>query len=217
MDVGAGREPWIVAGAVAARNTGIADVRLTAVEADPSRFRLLRRHFADNGFDPDAHSLIQAVVGPEDGPGYWRAVAEPASASGASVTPDGDVNDDVTHGGGAPGDVEVNTIAFRDLLQRERQWDLVHINIRGREAEVCESCRDILSERVRWLIVATHSRVLDGRVIELMWSLGWHLENERPPQFVYSQSASSLVRMNTVDGTQVWSNPNRNGPREDAD
>src|SRR5689334_17320498 len=62
MELGAGFGPWSVAGGLAARQRGIKDIRLCAVEGDSQHFRFLRQHFADNGFDPDQHSLFEAAV-----------------------------------------------------------------------------------------------------------------------------------------------------------
>lgn len=206
MELGAGWGPWIVAGGVAARNAGIGDIRLTGVEADPGRFALMLRHLADNGFDPDAHTLLQAAVGAESGHAHWPALDEPTEGGGARPTREGNAAD-IAYSGGQAGGIDVEIVAFRDLLGREQVWDLVHIDIQGWEAEVCESARDMLCERVRWLIVGTHSRALDGRMIEIMWSLGWRLENEKPTMFTHRPDAASLEMMTTVDGSQVWRNP----------
>jgi len=40
-----------------------------------------------------------------------------------------------------------------------------------------------------------------------MWHAGWILENEKPTRFVFDVDTSSLERMTTHDGTQVWRNP----------
>lgn len=205
MELGAGWGPWITAGAIAARNAGITEIRLTGVEADPGRFDLMRRHLADNGFDPDSQMLIRAAVGAERGHAKWPVISLPAEAGGARPTRGGNTGDIAYSGIRAGIDVEI--VAFRDLLAREAVWDLLHIDIQGWEVEVCESAREMLCERVKWLVVGTHSRALDGQMVELMWQLGWQLENEKPTIFIFRPGTESLELMTTVDGCQVWRNP----------
>lgn len=205
MELGAGWGPWIVSGGVAARNAGISDIRLTGVEADPGRFELMRSHLADNDFDPDLHSLLQAAVGPEPGNATWPRIPDPVEAGGARPNREGNEADRAYID---PSDtIEVEILSFADLLAAEPQWDLVHIDIQGWETEVCASAKESLNGRVRWLIVGTHSRVLDGSMMDLMWSMGWHLENEKPSMFRFDPNAGSIETMTTLDGAQVWRNP----------
>jgi hypothetical protein len=94
-----------------------------------------------------------------------------------------------------------------DLVKREPHWDLIHIDVQGAEVEICRSCIDELSARVRWIIAATHSRKLDGDLLELMYGAGWVLEHEKPAKFSFLPNAASLEAMTLIDGTQVWRNP----------
>ena len=73
LELGAGWGPWLVAGAKAARLRGIGTVRLYGVEADPTHFEFMVRHFIDNDLDPNGQHLFQAAVGLTPGS---RAVAE---------------------------------------------------------------------------------------------------------------------------------------------
>jgi hypothetical protein len=45
---------------------------------------------------------------------------------------------------------------------------LVPIDVQGWEAELCTGSVGTLNERVRWLVFPTHSRVLDGKMIEFL-------------------------------------------------
>ena len=47
-ELGAGWGPWVGLGGVLARNQGLAEIELIAVEALPARFELLRKHLAAN-------------------------------------------------------------------------------------------------------------------------------------------------------------------------
>jgi FkbM family methyltransferase len=211
MELGAGLGPWLSAAAVAARHRGIRDLRLLGVEADPGRFELMRQQFVDNDLDPDDHRLICAAVGVEPGSARWPRIADPANASGARpVRESGGVLDqaDADYMQGAVAEyIDVTIVPFADLLEREGLWDLVHVDVQGWEATLCRACIDLLTARVRWMVVGTHSRAIDGQVIEILLDAGWILENEKPTRFRFDPSIPSLDQMTEVDGVQVWRNP----------
>jgi FkbM family methyltransferase len=211
MELGAGWGPWLVAGARAARLVGVEDVRLLGVEADPGRFALMRQHFVDNGLDPDAHALICAAVGVEKGHARWPRIADPANAGGARPVRETkgklDQGDEAYMSGAMEDFIDVDILPFKDLLARQGVWDLVHIDVQGWEAKLCAGCAEALSARVRWLVVGTHSRHIDGEVIEILHGAGWVLENEKPTRFRFDAAQPSLELMTEVDGAQVWRNP----------
>jgi FkbM family methyltransferase len=205
MELGAGFGPWIIAGAVAARLRGIKDIRLCAVEGDPHHFQFLRQHFLDNGFDPDQHTLLEAAVGINAGEAYWP-VSDASLASEQWGSRPLETNRDY-RGLQFQNRQRIEVVALRDVIIREPSWDLVHIDVQGDEVEICRSCIDELTSRVRRLIAATHSRKLDGDLMELMFRAGWFLEHEKPTKFAFMPNHPALEAMTTNDGTQVWRNP----------
>jgi hypothetical protein len=214
MELGAGIGPWLVAGAVAARLRGIHDLHLCGVEGDPGRFALMQQHFRDNGIDPDQHSLFQAGVGIVSGMAKWPRLQDYRNVAGARPirqTGEGDNSlddrdlDYVAHM--SDEFVDIDVIGIRDLLVDRPAWDFVHMDVQGTEVDLCRCCADLLSERVRYLVVGTHSRKLDGDLLEIMLNESWILENEKPCQFVFKADARTLETMTTLDGTQVWRNP----------
>ena len=213
MELGAGFGPWIVAGANAARLKGISDIRLCAVEADAQHFESLRQHLQDNGFAPDAHRLFQAAVGAAAGTAFWPVTEDPREDWGSRPMPDHASGTSATDHLGRTWSktVPVRILAMSDLLQAEPTWNMIHIDVQGHEVEICRSCIEELNRRVHWLIVGTHSRKLDGDMIELMRSAGWVLENEKPSKFHFLPEAPTLEAMTHVDGVQVWRNPRMSG------
>ena len=211
MELGAGWGPWLVAGAQAARRRGLGELRLLGVEADPGRFALMRRHFLDNGLDPEAHTLICAAVGVEKGHARWPRIADPANAGGARPVREAggslDQGDEAYMQGAMEDFIDVDIVPFADLLSREPVWDLVHIDVQGWEATLCAGGVDPLNARARWLVIGTHSRPIDGEVIEILHGAGWVLENEKPTRFQFDAAKTSLELMTEVDGVQVWRNP----------
>jgi FkbM family methyltransferase len=213
MELGAGWGPWLVAGAVAARNNGIKDAFLLAVEADPGHFISLRQHFIDNGLNPEQHRLIHAAVGSQHGWARWPFV-ESRSDWGSRPIPIETV--------GSPGSdmtisdylgrrfskyVDIEVMSIVDLLTEQPRWDFLHMDVQGDEAEICQSGLELLSERVHWLVVGTHSRTIEGRVLSMFMANGWVLESEIPVSFVFRPGAPTQEAMTERDGTQVWCNP----------
>jgi FkbM family methyltransferase len=213
MELGAGIGPWLAAGAVAARLRGISDIRLLGVEADPVRFGLLQQNLQDNDINPEEHVLICGAVGVVSGKAKWPRVPDPRNNAGVRPirqSPDQEEGlelQDLRYMEGFADDLmEVDIIAFEELLRDQPLWDLVHIDVQGTEVELCSACLALMSQRIRYLVVGAHSRKLDGDLIALMFAPGWVLEHEKPTRFVFSRSAS-LERMTTADGIQVWRNP----------
>lgn len=198
MELGAGWGPWVVSGAVAARNVGIRDISLLAVEGDPGHFVFLRQHFIDNGLDPDHHVLLQAAVGAKPGRARWPRV-EPRNSYGTRPI--------FGVGGHLSQTFEVQVLSITDLLCQQTRWNLVHVDVQGGEVAICKAGLGALNERAHWLVIGTHSRLIEGLLISLLMGAGWILENEKPAIFEFQRNAPTPEALTRVDGTQVWRNP----------
>ncbi len=212
MELGAGFGPWLGAASTAARHLGLTDQFLLGVEADPGRFDMMRQHLIDNGHDPEQHRLICGAVGDKPGKARWPHIGDPADATGARPVTESSTGldkDDNAYMGGAVEThfIEVEIHPFSGLLKEQPVWDLVHIDVQGWETKICEDAIALLNERVRWLNIGTHSRVIDGDLIRLFHDAGWVLENEKPTRFTYKPEQQSIDMMTEVDGCQVWRNP----------
>jgi hypothetical protein len=63
-----------------------------------------------------------------------------------------------------------------------------------------------LNERVRWVVIGVHSRILDADLLRLFHGAGWILEHEKPTRFRFNPSKATFEAMVIADGTQVWRN-----------
>ena len=207
MEWGAGWAPWLIAGAKAAQHLGITDIRLYGIEADPSHFDAMRRHFLDNGFVPADHVLLQAAVGTEDGLAQWPDEPDARNQWGARPIRAGSDQDIDYLCERVDRFMEVQVLQARGLVLREATWDMVHIDIQGWEGEVCRSCIDALSERAKWVVIGVHSRIQDAELLQIFHGAGWILEHEKPTRFRYRPLQANFEAMVTADGTQVWRNP----------
>ncbi len=212
IELGAGWGPWLVDGAIAAKRAGITDIRLVGVEADAEHYEFLRQHFRDNGLDPDAHRLIKAAVGAAVGKARWPKAPDAANQWGTrpARVVDGtnlDAHDANYLESLAPEYIDIDIVDIADLLAMEPLWDLAHIDVQGWEVTVCQRAAALMRERVRYVIIGTHSRKLDGDIYDHFHREGWVLEHEKPTRMVYTPGTKELESMNLADGTQVWRNP----------
>lgn len=208
MELGAGFGPWIVAGGTAARSRGIKDIRLHAVEADPLHFHLLRQHLADNDFLPEQHHLMQAAVGVRAEKARWPVIEDSREDWGTrpiETTGSGPTTDYLGRTHGEFREVEVLPVV--DLVAREERWDLLHVDVQGHELAICRKALSELNARAHWLILGTHSRAIEGQLIEMLHGAAWVLEHEKPCKFRYNPGAATLEAMTVLDGIQVWRNP----------
>jgi FkbM family methyltransferase len=203
MELGAGFGPWVVAGGIAARDRGIRDIRLYAIEGDPVHYACLRQHLSDNSFDPDRQVLLESAVGVANGTAQWPIVSDSVEHWGMRPI---FAEQELGHNESFSQTREVRVIAMRDLVLREDRWDLIHIDIQGHEHDICNSCIEDLNDRVHWIVVGTHSRKIDGDMLQLLTRAHWELEHEQPTTFQFRRT-TPLEAMTTIDGTQVWRNP----------
>jgi len=202
-ELGAGWGPWVVAGAVAARQRGIREIRLAAVEADPGHLRFLRQHFADNGLNPDDHLILQAAAGAYDGVARFPRLENPVLEWGAGALFEGRGQADGFTVEAPREWIEVPCVSLATLLQRLPPVDLIHVDIQGSELEVITAALAPLGERVRRLVIGTHGRSIEAGLLEILAKHGWKLEIEKGCVLAQDGNSWKLVG----DGLQVWRNP----------
>jgi hypothetical protein len=86
--------------------------------------------------------------------------------------------------------------------------DFLHVDIQGSEAQALPAAIDFLTSNVRTMVVGTHSRKIEGDLIEFFRSHKWTLVRERPCQFHCAGVAPSLEGLTYFDGEQLWMNEN---------
>ena len=195
VELGAGWGPWLVAGARAAGLRGITDMHLAGVEGASGHYSYLLQHFRDNGIDPAAYTLLHAVVGVEDGMARFPKLDVPSADWGAHAS----------YGGGQATEQfdEVPSVSIATLLSKLPPVDLLHCDVQGAEADVLTAAAGVLSDRVRRIVVGTHSRTIEDRLMTAFSADGWMLEHESPCRFM--QGATGALHL-LNDGTQVWRN-----------
>jgi len=208
VELGAGWGPWLVAGARAAQLNGITEVHLAGVEGALGHYEFMLQHFRDNGLDPAKHNLLHAVVGVEDGVAHFPRLDVPSADWGAEArygaggSPERHLAADSASQMVKTFD-EVPCVSITTLLATLPPVDLLHCDIQGAEGEVLPAAVEVLSQRVRRIIVGTHGRAIEERLMAAFGANGWILEHESPCRF--NQGANGTMVL-TGDGTQVWRN-----------
>ncbi|MBA2462981.1 MAG: FkbM family methyltransferase [Actinobacteria bacterium] len=214
VELGAGWGKWLVNGAVAARRRRL-PYRLIGVESEPTHFRWMKRHMADNRVTRDTRWLVKAAVAADEGH-VWFHVGEAADWYGqaiANAPPDkapgtlARVGESLWRLIGKPEERSVRrvrAVTLESLLRDEQMVDLIDIDVQGAEADVLEPAAEVLDEKVRRIFVGTHSRDNEERVRQLFSGLGWSCSFDFPGS---GESDTPWGRIHFEDGVQAWRNP----------
>jgi FkbM family methyltransferase len=203
-EIGASYAPWVCVCATLARRSGRLNTKFLAVEASAYLYQLIKLHLSENDLDdqmPSMH-LIQGAVGRSRGVLYFPIVSSPME-NGGQATSD---NVEVDYIGRQVGHERVEAYPVSELLGPDI-WDLVHIDVQGVEYDVLSAGMETLDTSVRAIFVGTHSRKIEGQLLELFHGNGWQLKRERPTRFRYFPDKPDVVGWTTRDGGQYWVNP----------
>lgn len=202
VELGAGWGSWSVTAGHVARAAGRSPIRLYAVEGSTAKYLGMQTHFANNGFEPDEHTLLTAAIGPIDGYALFPLVDATKDFGAEAIFVEGDEKPE------KPGYEVVRSIRLATLIADEELVDLIHFDVQGAEREIIDEAIGVLNLKARYVIVGTHSRAIEGAIFDTMRANAWQLINEQPARIVPTADGGEIAQ---VDGTQVWRNPRRCG------
>jgi FkbM family methyltransferase len=200
VELGAGWGPWISAIGVVCRKLGFAETKLIGVEANSGRLALMQEHMRRNSVTA---KLIAGAVWKEDKILQFPNT-DPKMDHGGAVTEKFLERD---YRGFKSAHVEVPGYSLQNICEGEDIIDYMHWDIQGAEYEVAHSAQDFMNKRARFLFIGTHSRPIEGRLIDLFFQNGWDILHERPCQFVYDRRLPSIEGMLRTDGEIFARNP----------
>jgi len=195
VELGCGWGPWIGLAGVLSKRHG-KQCRLVGVEGAPEHCAYCHEHLAENDL-LGSFVIRQAVVGTDRHPKFFKS--DTASTNDWGATPSGQANQ---------GYEEVASLTLGDVIHGMETVDFMHIDIQGGELDLFTdfSTREVAKQRVKRLIVGTHSRTIEAALLENLKADGWRLESEKPCRFNYN-SKVDYIAMTYMDGCQVWANP----------
>jgi hypothetical protein len=201
VELGCGWGCWMNNTGVAAKARGLA-VHLIGVEGDERHLELARETLAVNGIAPDEYELIRGVAAASAGEALFPRQVESDNAwdsepvFGASAA-------EIASAAASGRFEQLRMVPLAEALGSHRRVDLLHMDIQGGEADLVADTIELLTERVAYVVIGTHSRAIEGRLIETLLAAGWQLEIERPAIFAVVDGQPQT----TVDGVQGWRNP----------
>jgi len=201
LELGCGWGCWLLNTGVAARNRGL-DVELIGAEGDEGHVAFAERGCAENGFSPDQARIHRGIVGPTPGTALFPKQAEAGISWG--LEPVFDATPDQVAEAEAGERYDLLPVLTLDALSGGKPLDLVHIDIQGGEAGFVEGCLSELNRLVAYIVVGTHSREIEGRIMTMLLANGWVLEVERPALLQFHSTGEPYV---SIDGVQGWRNP----------
>jgi FkbM family methyltransferase len=209
LELGAGFGPWCVVGYLAAAQRGIPEIMVVGVEGDAGHVEFMEKNFATNGLPPGACAIVRGVVAVADGVARFPKAKDPSQVYGAGppLAASGSERDpfDFFMQGNAhmvQEVVEVPAFSLASLTARYQSVDLVHCDVQGGELELFRNGIDLASEKVKRVVIGTHSPEIDRGLIGVFATNGWVLEG----------AEDCFIRHGLFhDGTQVWRNPYLSG------
>jgi FkbM family methyltransferase len=207
IELGASYAPWACMAGVLAMRQRKSSVRVRAVEASRYFFDLIQANYAANRLQSEGSvvvtaTAVHAAVGIKRGTAFFPVVRS-AFENGGQVT---DTKVNVDYVGRAVEHEEVTLCTLDDVFEGFDVIDLLHCDIQGAEADVLTYGAALLSQRVKHMFIGTHSRYIEGSMVDCFHKQGWLLERERPCAFSHQPSLTSPVGMTTRDGGQYWTN-----------
>jgi hypothetical protein len=109
---------------------------------------------------------------------------------------------DLNGAGNQPANAQLKCYSIPTLIRPFTKVDLVHVDIQGDEFRVISSAREILKEKVKRLVIGTHSRMIEQQLLEMLTLPDWELESEEACIYKQFWGRNLLLQ----DGCQVWRN-----------
>ena len=200
VELGAAWGPWISEAGVICNRRGFKKVNLVGVEAHKSHFEKMQEHLKRNGVEA---RLLNGAAWHEETTLKFPETSEKDYGAFAA-TADGDYMDGKRQNLKM---VEVKAYTLPQIVEGMHFIDFMHWDIQGAEAALASANEEILNKQVRSLMIATHSRAIEGRLIEFFYDNKWDIAHEEPCRFNYNRRRLSLEKMTVADGIIYARNP----------
>ncbi|MBO6863522.1 MAG: FkbM family methyltransferase [Alphaproteobacteria bacterium] len=185
--------------------------KLVAVEAEPTNYEWVVRHFQDNGIDPKDQWIIKAAIGADNEPILFP-IGAPGSGAGNCISTNETLSRDIyanqliaggntkdalrnliqTGSTGLQKDLVpgydfkaeikfVSAVTLGDVLGPFDVVDYLESDIQQSEIIVFPPCMDILKRKVRRVHIGTHGKDVHAELLALFEADGWDIVFDVPP------------------------------------
>ncbi len=199
VELGCGWGCWMNNMGAAAKSRGLR-VELIGIEADAQHLSSALSTLSMNGFQPDEYRVVHGIAAPTAGTALFPIVNNPGGSWGEA--PILNATDDQIEEAARSGDYAVlKAIPLSELVNGE-EIDLLHIDIQGGEVDFVEKNLSDITKYVRRILIGTHSRSIEGRLVDLLAPPRWKMEMDRPA--IVNLHGDRPIDM--VDGVHLYVN-----------
>jgi FkbM family methyltransferase len=203
VELGAGWGRWLVRGAAALRQRRpTCPFLLVGVEAEPTHFRWLKQHFADNAIPRTSARLVRAACSAADGY-VWFETGNAETHYGQTIASRPTWYRWLRHLVSGK-KRRVTAISLDTLLAELPVVDLIDLDVQGAELIVLQGAVERLQKQVRRVHIGTHNRYVEVALRAIFEEMGWE------KAFDYPCLATAETDFGTItfqDGVQSWRNP----------
>lgn len=200
IELGCGWGCWLLNTGCAARAVG-KSVELIGVEGDLDHLNFALTAMEDNGFSDTQYKIIHGIAAANRGKALFPIVENAGDVWSSSPIFDASA-EQVNEAINRKSHHILDTYSISEIAEN-KPVDLLHIDIQGGEADFIDGCLKDINSLVRYMVIGTHSRQIEGRIMHTLLENGWHLEIERPAIFSIVNGSPRIQ----VDGVQGWHNP----------
>lgn len=200
MELGCGWGCWMNNLGVAAKSIG-KKIKLYGIEADQEHLHFARKALNDNGITETEFNLSLGIAGKSDSTVLFPTIESGINWGGTAIFNPSKKQLNEALSSGKYTKMPVINIEY--LLKNEKKLDFMHVDIQGAELDLLTEIFDLLSKKVGYIFIGTHSKQIEGGLFDLFMSNDlWHLEMERPAIVKLVNGRPKVV----VDGVQAWRN-----------
>jgi FkbM family methyltransferase len=221
VELGAGFGRWAGCGALAARQRGIANIRLALAEPEPLHLEFMQTFLHDNDIPRDIVDVYPGTVSEEprttlfivkkqidvatDHPREWYGQAKaPESWRPSRVIKAGYHGRDLFVYPGGEGAIEVEQFGVRKLLRTYPKIDLIDLDVQGEELVVLQAAIDVLNKNTKRVHIGTHGSDIEIGLRELLHANKWKSVRDYE---CGKTNATPVGNIDFQDGIQTWINP----------
>jgi FkbM family methyltransferase len=200
LELGSGIGVWSNICGRAAKMRGL-KVMLLGIEGDKHHVDVAEKTLIANCFEKKEYKLIHGIVANRGNMALFRKTEFSQIDWGRE--PIFNDEEEVFEEAKKSGKYEnVPAYSLDSLMSAAERIDLLHVDIQGGEETIFVNNENLLNKKVKSILIGTHSRIIEGKLFEFFYKLGWNLVAER----ALIGEVNNGRQKNVVDGVQYWEN-----------